>query len=278
MNLPLFPRDLAVAVLASGSAGNCTYIGDGRAGVLVDCGVSAKQVLGRLDAVGLGAAPIDAVLLTHEHGDHVGGARVLAARLAARNGGRPVPFYASRGTIDGLPAACGPGGLEVVRAGERVRLRSLELRAFAVPHDTPEPLGWSVASGGTSAVVLTDQGHVTPAAVDALRASAIAVVEFNHDPEMLDTGSYDWRLKRRVGGAYGHLSNTQAAALLAEGLGPALRALRLAHLSRENNTPAKALAAAAAVLAAAGRLDSVELRACAQATPAEVARVRCVDW
>lgn len=278
MNLPLFPRDLEVAVLASGSAGNCTYVGDGRAGVLIDCGVSAKQVLERLAAVGLGGAPIDAVLLTHEHSDHVGGARVLATRLAARNGGRGVPFYASAGTIDGLHPNCRPEGLEAVRAGERVRLRSLELRAFAVPHDTPEPLGWSVASGGTVAAVLTDQGHATPTVVEVLRGAAVAVLEFNHDEEMLSTGPYDWHLKRRIAGPRGHLSNDQAAALLREGLGPQLRCLRLAHLSRENNTPAKALAAAAAVLAATGRLGEVELRACAQATPAEVARVRCVDW
>ena len=257
--VPLFRREIQVAVLASGSGGNCTYIGDGQAGVLIDCGISARQVLQRLDAVGLGSAPIDAVLITHEHIDHVGAARVLCDRLH-KDRGRWVPFLMTRGTRTALSPSVTPAAVEQVDSGATIQVRHLILDAFPVPHDTVEPVAWRVHVGGHHVGVITDLGRPTTLVEEKLRSLSIAVLEFNHDFEMLMAGSYPWQLKQRIRSSHGHLSNDQAAELLRRGLGPELRQLVLAHLSEENNAPAKALASAAAALGEVGAQDRVQVQ------------------
>ncbi len=258
MSVVHLPRRVQVAVLASGSSGNCTYVGDGRAGVLIDCGISALQVLRRMDELGLGEAPIDAVLVTHEHSDHVAAARVLENRLRKRLG-RHVPFLMTRGTCDGLREGQIPEAIERVEAGVAVELAHLRLEPVPVPHDTAEPIAWLVQAGGVRVGVITDLGRPTTLIQEALRGLDIAVLEFNHDPGMLLEGSYPWPLKQRIRGGHGHLSNDQARELLREGLGTSLRHLVLGHLSEENNTPALALAAAAEALRDRGALGRVEL-------------------
>lgn len=256
--VPLFRREIQVAVLASGSGGNCTYVGDGHAGVLIDCGISARQVLQRLADVGLAQAPVDAVLITHEHVDHVGAARVLCDRLH-KDRGRWVPFLMTRGTRTALTAAVTPAAVEQVDSGATIQVKHLVLDAFPVPHDTVEPVAWRVALGGHHVGVITDLGRPTTLVEDKLRSLSIAVLEFNHDFEMLMGGSYPWQLKQRIRSSHGHLSNDQAAELLRRGLGPELRQLVLGHLSEQNNAPTKALAAAAGVLAEAGAQDRVQV-------------------
>jgi len=273
----LFSRDVVVAVLASGSTGNCTYIGDGRAGVLIDCGISARQVLVRLDEVGLADAPIDAVLITHEHSDHVGAARVLCNRLYKRHG-RWVPFLMTRGTRQALRDNVVPAAIEEVEAGTPVQLGHLHLDPFRVPHDTPDPVAWRVQLGGVWAGVITDLGRPTTLVEDKLRSLSVAVLEFNHDFEMLMGGSYPWPLKQRIRSSHGHLSNEQGAELLTRGLGENLRELVLGHLSEENNQPAHALAAATGALRQAGAHDGVRVRVGQPRTPLAAVRVRASDW
>ena len=268
--------DLTVATLASGSSGNCTYIGDGRAGVLVDCGISTKQILLRLDELGLGDAPVDGVLITHEHSDHVGAARVLSNRLTKRHG-RAVPFYMTAGTHSGVKAQCMPGAVEEIQPAERFSIGHLEIDPFPVPHDTLDPVGYRVRSGGTWAGVITDLGRPTALVVEKLRSLSIAVLEFNHDFELLMGGAYPWPLKQRIRSSHGHLSNEQAAQLLDDGLTPALKHLALGHLSGENNSPQRALHAAAGVLAAHGALDEVSLRIAEQSRPGPPMVVRVED-
>lgn len=234
---------VVVATLASGSRGNCTYVGDDRAGVLIDCGVSTRQILDRLDAIGLGDVRIDGVLLTHEHSDHVAAAAVLDRKLEARQG-EPVAFYATAGTAEGMSAKVRPRTLTRVAAGARVPWRSGGFEAHAVPHDTLEPVGWAVELDGVRAGVITDLGHAPRLVEHLLGGLDVAVVEFNHDVEMLMDGPYPWALKQRIRGRHGHLSNDQAAALVHAGVRRRLRHLVLAHLSEENNTPAHAQAAA----------------------------------
>lgn len=273
----LFSRDVQVAVLASGSGGNCTYVGDGHAGVLIDCGISARQVLRRLEAVGLGDAPIDAVLITHEHTDHVGAARVLCDKLHKKTG-RWVPFLMTRGTRTALKPQVVPAAIEHVDAGTPVQLKHLVLDPFRIPHDVVDPVAWRVQLGGHQVGVITDLGRPTTLVEDKLKSLSIAVLEFNHDFELLMGGTYPWHLKQRIRSSHGHLSNEQAAGLLSRGLGENLEQIVLAHLSEQNNAPARALAAAAAVLAEHGATGRIGLRLGMPREPLPPVKVRARDW
>ncbi len=238
----LFALDLIVANLGSGSRGNCTYIGDERAGVLIDCGISTRQINERLSALGL-APRIDAVLITHEHSDHVGAAGVLDRHLR-RAQGASVPFFMTPGTRGRLPEQLVPTATRLVSAGQPFQHLAWQLEPHAVPHDTPDPVAWVVEAHGARAGVLTDLGHA-PRAVELLLAGLdVAVVEFNHDEEMLMAGPYPWPLKQRIRGRHGHLSNRQAARLLRRAGQGRLKHVLLGHLSEENNTPEHALISA----------------------------------
>ena len=273
----VLPREIQVAVLASGSSGNCTYVGDGMAGVLIDCGISARQVLTRMAQVGLGEAPVSAVLITHEHVDHVGAARVLCDRLRERQGDW-VPFLMTRGTQRALKASMTPAAIELVESGTEVEVEHLRLDPFPVPHDTADPVAWRVGLGGHHVGVITDLGRPTTLVEDKLRSLSIAVLEFNHDFELLMGGSYPWHLKQRIRSSHGHLSNDQASELLARGLGPSLTELILAHLSEENNLPARALAAAGSTLREQGAADRVRLHLGMPREPLAPVRLPARDW
>lgn len=248
----LFHQNVVVAVLASGSRGNCTYIGDGRHGVLVDCGVSTRQILDRKHALGLGDLPIDAVLVTHEHTDHVGAAAVLDRRLS---GEHLLPFWMTPGTRECLHPRVKPRRIELVRPGRGFRIGRIAVEPVTVPHDTLDPVAYTVEIGSTRVAVITDLGRTTRLVEHQLSSVDVAVLEFNHDPTMLVEGSYPWQLKQRIRGPHGHLSNEQAGQLLAAGASSRLKHLLLAHLSAENNHPDKALHAAHTALRRIGRRD-----------------------
>lgn len=240
----LFHDQLTVAVLASGSRGNCTYIGDGRTGVLVDCGISTKQVLLRMEQIGLGGAPISGVFITHEHSDHVAAARVLDARLFKETGVR-TPFYMTQGTMGRLSTRVMPQRIERIIPGRALRLGSLTIEPTAVPHDGVDPVAYAVQSGNARAGVITDLGRSTRLIERKLASLDVAVLEFNHDHDMLMQGDYPWQLKQRIRGSHGHLSNAQSAELLTRAASAGrLKEVLLAHLSDENNTPTRALQSA----------------------------------
>jgi phosphoribosyl 1,2-cyclic phosphodiesterase len=270
MQLALLRRELQICVLASGSGGNCTYVGDGHKGLLIDAGISARQTLARLELAGLKEAPIDAVLITHEHSDHVGAARVLCDRLR-RRAGRSVPFYMTAGTRGRLLPQTTPDALEVVHPNRSFQVGHLLVEPFSVPHDTAEPVAWRVQVDGRWVGVITDLGRPTSLVVDKLRSLSVAIVEFNHDLAMLMQGSYPWALKQRIRSSHGHLSNEQGAELLRQGIGPALEDLVLGHLSEENNRPALALEAASSALQHLGALGQVRLSVAAQDRPTRLA-------
>ncbi len=267
----LFHQDVVVATLASGSRGNCTYVGSCRSGVLVDCGLSTRQVLRRMAEIGLGDARIDAVLITHEHADHVGAARILCERLHRVQGQR-VPFFMTRGTRRGLNPRCVPQRIERVRAGEPFAVGGVRVEPFRIPHDVEDPVGYLVAHQQVHVCVVTDLGRVTRLVERQLSRSDIAVLEFNHDLEMLLDGPYPWSLKQRVRGAHGHLSNAQSEALVARGATSRLKHLVLAHLSEDNNLPELALEAAQRGLHAAG-VGGVEVSVASQQLPLGPMRV-----
>lgn len=267
----LFHHDVIVATLASGSRGNCTYVGDSRSGVLIDCGLSTRQVLNRLSDIGLGDVRIDAVLVTHEHSDHVGAARILDEKLYRRQGQR-IPFFLTRGTKIALDERCTPTRLEPVTSGRAFRVGSCEIEPYSVPHDTRDPVAYLVTTRGVTVGVLTDLGRSTKLVEQQVARMQIAVVEFNHDVEMLMDGSYPWSLKQRVRGSHGHLSNEQAGALIRTAASSRLEHLVLAHLSEENNLPAVALEAAQSALYHAG-LPGVRVTVASQQLPTPPMRV-----
>ncbi len=250
----LFEDALTLSVLGSGSKGNTTYIGNGRHGVLVDCGLSTKQILLRMESIGLAGAPIDAVLITHEHSDHVGSARVLSKRLH-KIYGHDIPFYMTDGTHSRLQPKVMPSRITIIDPGAQFAVGSLTVEAFAIPHDTPSPVAYAVEFMGVRAGVITDLGRSTTLVEQQLREMDIAVLEFNHDLTMLLEGEYPWPLKQRIHGSHGHLSNTQGADLLAKAMSERLKHVVLSHLSDENNTPEKAWSKAMSVITAAGRED-----------------------
>ncbi|MCB9681349.1 MAG: MBL fold metallo-hydrolase [Alphaproteobacteria bacterium] len=265
---------LTVVTLGSGSKGNATFVTDGTRGVLVDCGLSTAQILARLDAVGLGDVPIDAVLITHEHGDHVNACAVLDRALRKRQG-TEVPFLVTAGTLARMNPKVTPTRTVTVAAGDHVPWHGWTLESFAVPHDTAAPIGWAIEAHGVRAAVITDLGHAPRNVAHQLSTLDVAVLEFNHDEAMLADGPYPPELKRRIRGRHGHLSNAQAAQLLTTCDLSRLRHLVLAHLSEENNTPEHALVAAEAALLRAGVCQvTITLAEQRQAIPPVTVRAR----
>lgn len=240
----LTSQGLHVAVLASGSRGNCTWVGDEHHGVLIDCGISWRQIRHRLDALGLADAPVDAVLITHEHTDHVAAAGVIDRSL--RRQGRAVPFLMTEGTSLRLSDKVRPAEVQVVQAGVPLSWASgWTLEPWRIPHDTADPVAWAIERDGARAAVVTDLGHAPRMVRHLLAGVDLAVLEFNHDEQMLMDGPYPWALKQRVRGRHGHLSNAVAASALADAVaGGRLKEVLLGHLSQENNTPDHAQAAA----------------------------------
>ncbi len=215
---------------------------------------------------GLKNAPINAVLITHEHQDHVGGAAVLARQLAKKR--KPVPFWMTRGTWEGCKPACRPDGAEFIEAGDAFFCADIGLDAIPVPHDTVDPIAWRVRLGGACAAVITDLGRPTKLIARSMQDCDALVLEFNHDEQMLLDGPYPLHLKQRIRGNHGHLSNSQAAEILADGAGPKLQHVLLAHLSEENNRPEIARELATSVLARGGWPATVHLTRQRAAVPA----------
>jgi phosphoribosyl 1,2-cyclic phosphodiesterase len=236
---------LRVCSLGSGSAGNALIV-EAREGlavtrVLVDNGFNLRQLKRRLERAGLALRDIDAVFVTHEHSDHVGGVARFASKCA-------VPVYCSQGTFEG--ARLGQWGVrcEVIRAGVRIEIGPLAIDPYEVPHDAAEPVQFVFSDGDRRVGLLTDTGESTADIVAALSRVDALLLECNHDSAMLRGGSYPPFLKFRIGGAQGHLSNEQAAGILQSIDRSCLRWIAAAHLSRSNNTPALARAALACVL------------------------------
>ncbi len=221
---------MRVASLGSGSRGNATLVQQADTCVLVDCGFSRRETERRLAALGLDPAVLTAILVTHEHADHLGGVLPLARRYR-------LPVYMTAGTARAASTRRGDQ-LHIIGSGERIRVGGLQVEAVAVPHDAREPVQYIFDATGVRFGVLTDLGSITPHVVDRYRHCQGLLLEANHDRELLAAGPYPPSLKRRVGGNWGHLSNCQAARLLRCLAGEALHTLVVGHLSEQNNTPA----------------------------------------
>ena len=238
-------------ILASGSSGNATLIEAGRTRVLLDAGLGPRILAGRLRAAGVEPDTLAAVILSHEHIDHIKGAAPFAGRFGLR-------LMGSRGTRDAggftsiereLP------GFDLIHPGELRTIDALSLTALHVPHDAAGPLAFVFEAGRVKVGHATDLGHLTAEVADALAEVDALVLESNHDVGMLKAGPYPWPLKERINGPHGHLSNVDAASFLAGRLSRRCRIIVLAHLSEANNHPEVARMTAETALARAGRTD-----------------------
>jgi phosphoribosyl 1,2-cyclic phosphodiesterase len=243
--------------LASGSGGNATLV-EARSEttttrLLIDCGLTLRRLTAALARRGCTPDDIDALFVTHEHSDHAAGAFALRRRHGTA-------LWMSRGTLQ----ACAPddaaaAGVHIACDGEPIALGALTIRPFAVPHDAAEPLQLSCSTVRAKLGVITDLGEPDAHVVAALQDCDALLLECNHDRALLQDGPYPAWLKRRIGGARGHLENGQSAALLAAVRHGALRHVLAAHLSRHNNAPELAVAALARASPAGGRAPSVQV-------------------
>jgi phosphoribosyl 1,2-cyclic phosphodiesterase len=223
-------------VLASGSKGNCAIIEGSAGSLLIDAGLSAKELLRRMATAGQDPSSIDAVLVTHEHGDHIRGLDVIARKL-------DIPVYATGGTLHDFLAfrkvSKKPLEHHTCRYHEPFTIGNFLIEPFATSHDAAEPCGYIVSEGDCRIGYCTDTGVMTPAMFSLLHRCDGIVLESNHCPDMLANGPYPESLKRRIRSKRGHLSN-QAAAECLHDFGKDVPRVILAHLSEINNTPEKA--------------------------------------
>jgi len=228
------------ASLGSGSKGNATLVGAGDNLLMVDCGFSLRETTRRLARLGVRPDQLDGILVTHEHSDHCAGVAALSRKFG-------IPVYLSHGTA-GTGRCDGSHLLCCFNSEDNFSVGCLDIRAVTVPHDAAEPCQFVISSGRRTLGILTDLGSVTPHVLDSFRPCHSLLLEFNHDLPMLQSGSYPPALKRRVGGDWGHLNNTQAAELLRHLGGAPAGHLVVAHISENNNSRQKAEEALLSVL------------------------------
>lgn len=232
---------MRICLLASGSKGNALLIESGQTRLLVDAGISARELRKRLELVGVAAESLSALLITHEHTDHVRGLGPLVRQL-------DLPVYLQTDLARQLPDVGKSGCVREFVAGEDFTVRDLVVRPFAITHDSLAPVGFTISGKHGKVGIATDLGVATRLVSDCLQGCRALVLETNHDEEMLRDGPYPWPLKQRVRSTHGHLSNRAGSALLQELLWDGLETLFLGHLSETNNRPELALTAVNRVL------------------------------
>ena len=253
--------------IASGSSGNCTYVGSDCTHVLVDVGISGKRVESGLNTLGITARDVDGILITHEHADHVAGLGVLARKY-------DIPIYATKGTIKAIQCMKQVGDIDPelfceIREDEKFILKDLTVNPMRMSHDAAQPVAYRISYGSKKVGICTDLGVFDEYTVDCLRGMDAVLIEANHDVNMLQVGPYPYYLKQRILGDRGHLSNFDASGLVRRFARPKLKALALAHLSEECNAPHLARESAAEALRDAG-LHDVRLSVLRQDGPVEI--------
>lgn len=221
--------------IASGSSGNSIYIGSDNTHILIDCGISGKKAAAGVNSLGISMDDIDALLITHEHIDHIKGVGVLARRHG-------IPIYGTPGTLDYIYNSGETGSIDrsllhEIRPDHSFTIGDLKIGAIRVSHDAADPVAYRVASGRKKCAVITDLGVYDSYISNALKGMDVVLCESNHDVNMLQVGPYPYYLKQRILSEKGHLSNDSCGELLCEILHDDLKHIFLGHLSQENNYP-----------------------------------------
>ena len=233
-HLAFLLKNMRVLNIASGSAGNATLIGDGSTHILIDAGVSRKRILNGLKQADLSMEDLDAILITHEHTDHISNLGVLLRT-------REIPVYGTRGTLDGILECPKLGAFDTallhpVRPDEVFQIHDLKIRPLRTDHDAREPVCYRIEGEHASCAVVTDLGEYNDYLVENLKDLDLLMLEANHDIRMLEAGPYPYPLKMRIRGKLGHLSNEDAGCFLSQLLHDKIRHILLGHISKENNT------------------------------------------
>jgi len=244
---------MRICILGSGSSGNATLVVAGETRVLIDCGLSARETLKRLQVVGEDPGRLDAIVVTHEHGDHARGLAALSKMLR-------VPIYISSAALD----ACNLGEkVKEIRRGEEIsssedfEIGALRFRPFAIPHDAADPMAFTIEAGGIKMGIAVDLGYINQLAAERFRGLDLLIIEANHEIEMLRACTfYPWSLKQRIMSRQGHTSNDEMARFLREDFDGKADHVILAHLSRNTNHPDVARLAAIQALQARSPLFS----------------------
>jgi len=226
---------LTITTLASGSSGNSLLVSGGDTHLLIDAGISCRRITAALNQLHIDPMSLSAVLVTHEHTDHVCGLATMVKKL-------PTPIYASAGTAYQLTQRMGLPEERIYpfRAGTDFSVGALHCTSFSTPHDAADSVGYTVELNGEKIALATDLGHVTDTVRRAVLGSQLVVLESNYDEDWLRSGPYPYPLKQRILGDRGHLCNEAGADLAAQAVQTGAHTVILAHLSRENNTPARA--------------------------------------
>jgi len=242
----MLPRmGVCVSVLASGSRGNCAIVRSATTSVLIDAGISCRETFKRMKSSGDDPHTLSAILLTHEHSDHIMGLATMAKKVN-------VPVFMTAGTHhawqramrDGEGQYPQIGKLEIFPAGHAFRVGDIDIMPFTIPHDAADPVGFTLRTEGVKVAFATDLGYIPVSVRDHLRGCDVLVMESNHDLEMLRVGPYPWSVKQRVMSRVGHLSNDALAEFFASDYDGGATYVVLAHLSEQNNHPELARGAA----------------------------------
>lgn len=219
--------------LGSGSSGNSALvqaIGSDPCNVLIDCGFGIRQMAQRLEKSGVQPGQLDAIFITHEHGDHTGCVQALSSQYN-------IPVWMSAGTATAMGFINDSGLLHLAADGDVIAIKGLQFNPFTVPHDAREPLQLTCTDGAAKLGVLTDLGHATAHVLEQLQGCHALLLECNHDADLLAASVYPLFLKQRIGGQYGHLANAQASGIAGAVLHSGLKHVVAAHLSQQNNLP-----------------------------------------
>ncbi|MFH0879834.1 MAG: MBL fold metallo-hydrolase [Lentisphaerota bacterium] len=239
---------LQVCVLGSGSSGNCIYVSTETTSILIDAGLSVREITRRLDSIQASLARVQAVCISHEHDDHTSALGVLHRKLG-------IPLFGNAGTVEALrqnPKLAGVAGWKIFANGEKFPVGDLKIEPFSVPHDAYDPVGFIIRAQGIKIGMATDIGMVTGLVRERLKDCSLLIIESNHDEDLLHAAERPWHLKQRILGRQGHLSNECAAEVVAQVAGPGLRQVYLAHISKDCNRHDLALRTARTRLDKAG--------------------------
>jgi phosphoribosyl 1,2-cyclic phosphodiesterase len=246
---------VTVSMLASGSKGNCAFVASSRTKILVDAGLSCRETFKRMKSLGEDPASLSAILITHEHSDHVYGLATLAKKLRIpvfMTGATHAAWARAMRAVNGARPQLDK--FERFESGHRFQIGDIEVKPFTIPHDAADPVGFTFRIEGSKVSVATDLGYLPVNVRDHLRGSDVLIMESNHDVEMLRGGPYPWSVKQRVASNVGHLSNLKLADFFTGDYDNKAAFVVLAHLSEQNNHPEIARREAEKALAERGGL------------------------